>query len=38
MKTYPQPKQSRKYAKRKSYYKKYRATRQPKKSQVGGKR
>jgi hypothetical protein len=38
MKTYPQPKQSRKYAKRKSYYKKYQAQRKPIQSQAGGKR
>ena len=35
MKRYP-PKQSRKHAKRKSYYKKYRATRQPNQSQARG--
>ena len=37
MKRYP-PKQSRKYAKRKSYYKKYRATRPPKQSHARGNR
>lgn len=36
MKTYPQPEQSRKYAERKSHYKKYRATRQPNQSQARG--
>jgi hypothetical protein len=35
MKRYP-PKQSRKYAKRKSYYKKYIATRQPNQSKARG--
>jgi len=34
MKTYPQPKQSRRHAKRKSYFKKYRATRQPSKQDL----
>lgn len=34
--TYPQPKQRRKYAKRKSYYKKYRAARQPNQSKARG--
>ena len=38
MKQYPQPKQTRKYAKRKSYYKKYNATRKPQQAQAGGKR
>ena len=37
MRSYPQ-KQSRKYAKRKSYYKKYRAKRQPNQSQAKGTR
>ena len=37
MKTYP-PKQSRKHAKRKSYYKKYREQRKPNQSQVRGNR
>ena len=36
MKTYP-PKQSRKYAKRKSYYKKYREQRKPNQLQARGK-
>lgn len=38
MKTYSQPKQSRKYAKRKNYYKKYRATRKPNQAQARGTR
>ena len=37
MKTYP-PKQSRKHAKRKSYYKKYQAKRKPQQAQARGKR
>jgi len=36
-KSYP-PKQSRKYAKRKSYYKKYQAKRKPNHTQVRGTR
>ena len=38
MRHYPQPKQSRKYAKRKSYYKKYNATRKPQQAQTRGNR
>lgn len=34
MKTHPQPKQSRRHAKRKSYYKRYRSTRQPSKQDL----
>lgn len=37
MKRYP-PKQSRKHAKRKSYYKKYQAKRKPNQSKAGGNR
>ena len=37
MKRYP-PKQNRKHAKRKSYYKKYRAERKPNQSQARGNR
>ena len=37
MKTYP-PKKSRKHAKRKSYYKKYREQRKPNQSQARGTR
>ncbi len=38
MKTYPQPKRNRSHAKRKSYYKKYRAARKPNQSKTRGSR